>query len=123
MTSFISSRGKKQKRQNLQSKKMELPNPAVIISSSLLRFQKLCERAFLLLRKKGPLFINLFTMMLSTGIPELRTVDDIHYIRNALCLGKTEEQALEDFKKKMQEARKHSFSVSMNWFLHNVAHA
>ena len=62
-------------------------------------------------------------MMLSTGIPELRTVDDIHYIRNALCLGKTEEQALEDFKKKMQEARKHSFSVSMNWFLHNVAHA
>ena len=62
-------------------------------------------------------------MMLSTGIPELRTIDDIQYIRNALCLGKSEEQALEDFKKKMQEALKHSFSVSMNWFIHNVARA
>ena len=75
----------------------------------------------MMLRQKGPLFINLFIMMLSTGIPELRTVDDIRYIRNALCLGKTEEQALEDFRKKMQEAVKRSFSVSMNWFLHNVA--
>ena len=39
------------------------------------------------LRKKGDLFINLFCMMLSTGIPELRSIDDISYIREALCLG------------------------------------
>ena len=30
-------------------------------------------------------------MMLSTGIPELRSIDDISYIREALCLGETEQ--------------------------------
>lgn len=34
------------------------------------------------MRERGPLFLNLFTMMLSCGIPELRTRDDISYIRS-----------------------------------------
>jgi len=55
------------------------------------RFRQKCETAFLELRKKGDLFINLFCMMLSTGIPELRSIDDISYIREALCLGETEQ--------------------------------
>lgn len=54
------------------------------------------------LRDRGPLFINLFSMMLSCGIPELRTSDDINYIRDALCLGKTQDVALENFRKKLQ---------------------
>ena len=82
----------------------------------------LCEEAFLILRQQGSLFINLFTMMMSTGIPELRSVDDIRYISNALCLAKTEEQALEDFRKKLHEAIKHSWSVSVNWYFHSMAH-
>ena len=45
------------------------------------RFKKLCEEAFLKLRESGPLFLNLFTMMMSCGIPELQTRDDISYIR------------------------------------------
>ena len=44
-------------------------------------FKKLCEEAFLKLRESGPLFLNLFTMMMSCGIPELQTRDDISYIR------------------------------------------
>lgn len=44
-------------------------------------FKKLCEEAFLKLRDSGPLFLNLFTMMMSCGIPELQTRDDISYIR------------------------------------------
>ena len=44
-------------------------------------FKLLCEDAFLRLREHGALFLNLFTMMLSCGIPELRTKDDIYYIR------------------------------------------
>ncbi len=47
----------------------------------LLRFKLLCEDAFLKLREHGALFLNLFTMMLSCGIPELRTRADISYIR------------------------------------------
>ena len=77
----------------------------------------------MLLRQKGDLFINLFTMMLSTGIPELRSVDDVRYISNALCMSKTDDQALEDFRKKFQEATRHAWSVSVNWYIHNVAHA
>lgn len=75
----------------------------------------------MLLRQKGDLFITLFTMMLSTGIPELRTVDDIRYISNALCLSKSDEHAREDFRKKLVEAVKHSLSVSVNWYFHNLA--
>ena len=77
----------------------------------------------MMLRDKGDLFINLFTLMLSTGIPELRSVDDVRYISNALGLSKSDDQALEDFRKKFQEAVKHSWSVSINWYLHNVARA
>lgn len=56
----------------------------------------------MILRNSGELFINLFTMMKSCGIPELRNADDIGYIRDALCLGTTKEVALENFRKKLQ---------------------
>ena len=73
------------------------------------------------LRERGVLFINLFTMMMSCGIPELQTTSDISYIREALCLGEPAEVALENFRKKMQESLKNSWSVSWNWYFHNVA--
>jgi phosphatidylinositol-4,5-bisphosphate 3-kinase len=85
------------------------------------KFRMLCEKAFMMLRQKGDLFITLFTLMLSTGIPELRSVDDIRYISNALCLSKSDDMAREDFNKKFQEAVKHSWSVTANWYIHNVA--
>ena len=47
----------------------------------LCSFKRLCEDAFLKMRDRGTLFLNLFTMMLSCGIPELRTRADIMYIR------------------------------------------
>ena len=84
------------------------------------KFRKLCEDAFLLLRRKGTLLINLFAMMLSTGIPELTSLDDINYVRDALVLGSTDEEALTSFRKKFNEAIKNSWSVSWNWYIHNV---
>ena len=44
-------------------------------------FSALCEDAYLVLRQKAPLFINLLAMMLQTGIPELRSIDDLNYVR------------------------------------------
>ena len=41
----------------------------------------MCVDAYLLLRKKGNLLISLFMMMLSTGLPELKTVDDLKYLQ------------------------------------------
>ena len=86
----------------------------------LFRFKQLCERAFLILRRKGPLLINLFVMMLSAGLPELRSLDDIGYLRKTLVLSLSEEDAIKDFRKKFDHAIKNSFSTSMNWFAHNV---
>jgi phosphatidylinositol kinase/protein kinase (PI-3 family) len=54
-------------------------------------FQDLCVRAYLVLRRKANLFLNLFAMMLSTGIPELKSAEDIAYLRDALCLDMSEE--------------------------------
>jgi len=75
------------------------------------------------LRNHGDLFINLFSLMLQCEIPELTTPNDINYIRDALCLGMDQESALENFRKKMQEAIKNAWSVSLNWYFHNVARA
>ena len=77
----------------------------------------------MLLRNHGDLFINLFSLMLSCEIPELTTPNDIYYIRDALCLGMTREAALENFRKKMKESISNAWSVSLNWYFHNVARA
>lgn len=46
-----------------------------------IRFVNLCESAYLILRRRAALFINLLAMMLQTGIPELRSINDIYYVR------------------------------------------
>ena len=73
------------------------------------------------LRNHGPFLISLFAMMLSTGIPELRSLDDITYVREALHLGYGSDEALQKFRRKFREAIDNSWSVSWNWWAHNVA--
>ena len=46
------------------------------------RFVRLCEDAYLILRRHANLFINMLAMMLQTGIPELRSIDDLNYVRS-----------------------------------------
>lgn len=92
----------------------------VCLFSVCFRFKQLCEQAFLILRRKGSLLINLFVMMLSAGLPELRSLDDIGYLRKTLVLSLSEGEAIEDFRKKFNYAINNSFSTSMNWFAHNV---
>ncbi|XP_065180000.1 phosphatidylinositol 4,5-bisphosphate 3-kinase catalytic subunit alpha isoform-like [Sycon ciliatum] len=85
-------------------------------------FKAKCENAFMLLRKKGNLLLNLFVMMLSCGIPELQSLNDIMYVRNSLALGMSDAEAQNSFRSKFTEAMKNSWSVSWNWYIHNVAH-
>lgn len=105
------------------------------------RFVRLCEDAYLSLRCKAALFINLLAMMLQTGIPELRSIDDLNYVRyafqlvyvpielhwfiifsrDALVLGVSEKEAKEHFHSKLQEARKNAFYTTMNWYIHGLA--
>lgn len=67
-------------------------------------------------------------MMLSTGLPELRQVKDIIYLKKTLGLKSgnknlenEEAYALGEFRKKFQEAYKNSTSTSLNWAVHNWA--
>lgn len=47
-------------------------------------FKQLCETAFLLLRRHGCLILSLFSMMISTGLPELSSEKDLNYLRDTL---------------------------------------
>lgn len=85
------------------------------------RFKETCEKAFKLLRQRGSLIIALFMMMLSTGIPELQSVNDIKYLQDTLVLHLSEEDALKHFENKFNEALKNSWKTSVNWAVHNVA--
>ena len=55
------------------------------------RFLRTCVKAFIVIRNKSTLFINLFALMCSSGIPELRNLEDIRYLKNALSLDDSEE--------------------------------
>ncbi|XP_054714639.1 phosphatidylinositol 4,5-bisphosphate 3-kinase catalytic subunit delta isoform-like [Uloborus diversus] len=90
-------------------------------SQEFFRFQQFCENAFLILRRKGPLVISLFAMMLSTGIPELSNEKDLDYLRDTLVLDMSEAEALKHFRSKFVEALKNSWKTSLNWIAHNLA--
>lgn len=84
-------------------------------------FQSVCEQAFLIIRRRGNFIISLFAMMLSTGIPEVSSVDDLQYLRETLVLDLSEEQARTHFRAKFTEALKNSWKTSWNWCAHNLA--
>uniref|UniRef100_A0AAR2JUW3 phosphatidylinositol-4,5-bisphosphate 3-kinase n=1 Tax=Pygocentrus nattereri TaxID=42514 RepID=A0AAR2JUW3_PYGNA len=85
-------------------------------------FRQYCEDAYLILRKNGNLFITLFALMLTAGLPELTSVKDIQYLKDSLALGKTDEEALKQFRQKFDEALRESWTTKVNWMAHNVAH-
>lgn len=84
------------------------------------RFRQCCEDAYLILRRNGNLFITLFALMLTAGLPELTCVKDIQYLKDSLALGKTEEDALKQFRQKFDEALRESWTTKVNWMAHTM---
>ncbi|XP_062832618.1 phosphatidylinositol 4,5-bisphosphate 3-kinase catalytic subunit beta isoform isoform X2 [Anolis carolinensis] len=84
------------------------------------RFRQCCEEAYLILRRHGNLFITLFALMLTAGLPELTSVKDIQYLKDSLALGKNDEEALKQFKQKFDEALRESWTTKVNWMAHTV---
>jgi phosphatidylinositol kinase/protein kinase (PI-3 family) len=60
-------------------------------------FEQTCSNAYNIIRKHARLFIVLFQMMLSTGIPELQKPEDIFYLRDAFSLDLKDEDAANKF--------------------------
>ncbi|XP_054843825.1 phosphatidylinositol 4,5-bisphosphate 3-kinase catalytic subunit gamma isoform isoform X1 [Eublepharis macularius] len=83
-------------------------------------FQDICVRAYLALRKHTSLLIILFSMMLMTGMPQLTSKEDIEYIRDALTVGKSDEDAKKYFLDQIEVCRDKGWTVQFNWFLHLV---
>lgn len=64
----------------------------------------------------------------SVGLPELRSVKDISYLKKTLGLtngrksvGEDEKNVLEEFRNNFNQAYKNSNSTSLNWAVHNWA--
>uniref|UniRef100_A0A3Q1EZR5 Phosphatidylinositol-4,5-bisphosphate 3-kinase, catalytic subunit delta n=1 Tax=Acanthochromis polyacanthus TaxID=80966 RepID=A0A3Q1EZR5_9TELE len=85
------------------------------------RFREYCERAYKILCRNGTLFVNLFAMMKAAGLPELTSFKDIQYLKDSLALGKSEDEALKNFKVKFNEALRESWKTKVNWMMHSLA--
>ncbi|XP_043954073.1 phosphatidylinositol 4,5-bisphosphate 3-kinase catalytic subunit alpha isoform-like isoform X2 [Gambusia affinis] len=86
------------------------------------RFQEMCYKAYLAIRQHASLFINLFSLMLGCGMPELQSFDDIAYLRKTLALEKSQQEALEYFTKQMNDAHHGGWSTKMDWIFHTIRH-
>ncbi|CAK8685467.1 unnamed protein product [Clavelina lepadiformis] len=86
-------------------------------------FKDVSIHAYLVIRRNAPLFINLFHMMKSTGIPELSSVRDIQYLQNVLVLDKTEHEARSHFLAEIAGVLRKSWTVQVNWLMHILVHS
>eukprot|EP01051_Picozoa_sp_SAG22_P007471 SAG22_NODE_527_length_9437_cov_3.575712_11_plen_267_part_00 len=78
-------------------------------------------KAYNVIRKHSPHMINLFQLMLSTGIPELTRSADILYLRESLDPKLSEEEASQKFSK-LTAAALNSWTTKLNDMAHIVAH-
>ena len=89
------------------------------------RFVRVCCRAYNVLRRCSHEFITLFSLMLSTGIPELRTAEDIDWLRDKTGVYGTEmseDDASEFFEKQIYVAL-HTKTTQLNNAVHILAHS
>ncbi len=84
------------------------------------RFRSLCEEAFLTIRKHGSLIISLLAMMISTGLPELSSEQDLNIIRSTLHLDRSEDEALRHFRNDFNESLRNAWTISLDWFGHMI---
>ncbi|XP_053718195.1 phosphatidylinositol 4,5-bisphosphate 3-kinase catalytic subunit gamma isoform [Synchiropus splendidus] len=89
-------------------------------SAHFQKFQDVCVKAYLALRHHTNLLIILFSMMLMTGMPQLTSKEDIEYIREALTVGRSEDEAQRHLLDQIEICREKGWMVQINWFVHLV---
>lgn len=89
-------------------------------SPNFQKFQDVCVKAYLALRHHTNLLIILFSMMLMTGMPQLTSKEDIEYIREALTVGRSEDEAQRHLLDQIEICREKGWMVQINWFVHLV---
>ncbi|EPY41053.1 phosphatidylinositol-4,5-bisphosphate 3-kinase [Angomonas deanei] len=77
--------------------------------------------AYNIIRRYSNMFIMLFILMLSTGIPELESKEDIEWLRNVLLLGRSESDASEHYKSLINIALNNKRTL-LNDYIHIMVH-
>jgi hypothetical protein len=85
------------------------------------RFVTLCAQGYNAVRARGDMFISLFKLMLSTGIPELQSASDICYMRDRLLIGKDTDTAAQHFEREIESSLKNK-RLLINNVVHILAH-
>ena len=83
---------------------------------------RVCGEAYNVIRASGHEFINLFQLMLSTGIPELQEAEDINWLRECLLIGADEAYATRHFTQKIDVALA-TRTTQLNNAVHILAHS
>ncbi|XP_077976538.1 phosphatidylinositol 4-phosphate 3-kinase C2 domain-containing subunit alpha-like [Styela clava] len=89
-------------------------------SSRFHDFVDICCRAFNIIRKNSHIFINLLSLMIHSGIPELKSISDLKYVYDALKPAASESEATAMFTRLIEASLSSSFT-KINFFIHNLA--
>jgi phosphatidylinositol-4,5-bisphosphate 3-kinase len=95
------------------------PACAHAIGDDLKEFEANTRTALSILRENANLLITLFLLMIGTGIPELKTPQDIDFLKQKLYLKATEQQANAAFSKLIKESMESTRTKLNNW-VHNI---
>jgi len=90
-------------------------------SPKFTQFVNYCCDAYNILRKNAKLFMNLFAMMVSTGIPELQSMEDLNYLKESFSLELSEDKAREKFTNLIHESLS-TKTTQLNNAIHILAH-
>ncbi|XP_015239976.1 PREDICTED: phosphatidylinositol 4-phosphate 3-kinase C2 domain-containing subunit alpha [Cyprinodon variegatus] len=83
-------------------------------------FVDLCCQAYNLIRKNSDLFLNLLSLMMSSGLPVLTGSQDLKYVFDALQPHNTDAEATIFFTR-LIESSLGSIATKFNFFIHNLA--
>ena len=91
-------------------------------SDDFAEFVRVGAEAYNVIRASGHEFINLFQLMLSTGIPELQKAEDIDWLRDCMLIGADEAYATRHYTRKVDEAL-NCKTTQLNNMVHILAHS
>uniref|UniRef100_A0A224Z520 Phosphatidylinositol-4-phosphate 3-kinase n=1 Tax=Rhipicephalus zambeziensis TaxID=60191 RepID=A0A224Z520_9ACAR len=82
-------------------------------------FIDLCCEAFNIVRRNSNIFITLFELMVTSGVPGV-TADAVNFVQKSLLLGSSEGEATAHFTRLIEESLRSRFT-QLNFFIHNIA--
>ncbi|EDR30134.1 phosphatidylinositol 3-kinase catalytic subunit gamma, putative [Entamoeba dispar SAW760] len=84
-------------------------------------FENICTKGFMILRNNAKTFIYSFMMMLCSGVPQLKHVEDVQYLKDAFMLDKTDDEAEQEFRSLISQSLG-TFRTRLNFFMHSMVH-